>query len=185
MGITKKVFVTADTHFGHVNILRYTQRPFKNIEEMDGELISRWNNRVGKDDTVYFLGDFAFASAERIIEILGKLNGNLHFIAGNHDNTKQFISAMEKEATHGWPTKFIKFENSIAEIKHDGQLFILCHYPMESWNRSFHGSIHLHGHSHGSSRAVERRFDVGVDVYGGPVELTGDLRYLKEAKGWN
>ena len=54
------VFVTSDLHFGHKNIIKYENRPFKDVEEMDQKLIENWNNKVGKDDTVYILGDFSW-----------------------------------------------------------------------------------------------------------------------------
>ena len=52
-----KVFFTGDLHFGHENVIAFDDRPFKSVEEMDAELIKRWNAKVGKDDFVYVLGD--------------------------------------------------------------------------------------------------------------------------------
>ena len=53
---------SADFHLNHKNILRYTNRPFKNINEMNYVLIKNWNSRVKPEDTVFFLGDFAFVN---------------------------------------------------------------------------------------------------------------------------
>ena len=53
-----RVFVTADHHWGHANILGYCDRPFDNVEEMDAEMVRRWNEVVGSDDEVFHLGDF-------------------------------------------------------------------------------------------------------------------------------
>ena len=52
------IFVTADHHFGHANIIEYTNRPFASVEEMDAALIAAWNERVTDYDLVYHLGDF-------------------------------------------------------------------------------------------------------------------------------
>lgn len=52
-----KVFFTSDLHFGHENVIKFDNRPFRSVEEMDAELISRWNNKVKKGDLVYVLGD--------------------------------------------------------------------------------------------------------------------------------
>ena len=52
-----KVFFTADTHFGHANVIRFDDRPFGSVDEMDEELIRRWNSKVGTEDFVYVLGD--------------------------------------------------------------------------------------------------------------------------------
>lgn len=59
------VFFTADPHFGHTNIIRYENRPFASAEEMDQELIRRWNETVSPEDTVYLLGDFSFYRKEK------------------------------------------------------------------------------------------------------------------------
>lgn len=81
----KKIFVTSDTHFNHNNIIKYCNRPFKNVNEMNEELIKRWNEVVGVDDTVYHLGDFGFGTFDNLCEIFDKLNGNKILIMGNHD----------------------------------------------------------------------------------------------------
>lgn len=52
-----KIFFTSDLHFGHENVLRFDNRPFATVEEMDSELIRRWNAKVGRGDLVYVLGD--------------------------------------------------------------------------------------------------------------------------------
>ena len=53
-------FYIADMHFGHKNIIRYDNRPFGSVEEMDKALIQLWNETVGSDDIVYILGDFSW-----------------------------------------------------------------------------------------------------------------------------
>lgn len=51
----------------------------------------------------------------------------------------------------------------------DGQLIWLNHYPMRSWDRSFHGSWSLYGHVHGRLKHEDDAdpcaltMDVGVD----------------------
>ena len=70
----EKIFFISDTHFGHKNILKYEDRPFKNIEEMDVEMINRWNKKVSKEDKVYILGDFSFGDKEYTMRILDELN---------------------------------------------------------------------------------------------------------------
>jgi calcineurin-like phosphoesterase family protein len=62
---------------------------------------------------------------------------------------------------------------------------------MLDWDGKFHGSVHLHGHQHNlpsvgliKEQRAQKRYDVGVDMYGGPVEVTGGLLYLNTPKGW-
>lgn len=80
-----KLFFYADTHFCHANIIKYCNRPFKNVEEMDEELIKRWNRKVSKKDTIYLLGDFALCGKKKKKEILSRLNGHKFLVMGNHD----------------------------------------------------------------------------------------------------
>ncbi len=77
----------ADTHFSHVNIIKYTSRPFKNIKEMNLALIKNWNSLVDKNDIVFFLGDFGMGSTEHLRSINLQLNGQKICIRGNHDKT--------------------------------------------------------------------------------------------------
>lgn len=90
-----KTFIIADTHFGHSNIIKYCNRPFTNVEDMDNQLIKNWNNAVSKNDTVYHLGDFALGNIEKITEYRSKLNGKIFLIMGNHDsyNIKKYYEA--------------------------------------------------------------------------------------------
>jgi len=80
-----KIWIISDTHFCHKNIIRYSGRPFKTIDEMNDEMIKRWNNKVGKDDFVIHLGDFALGNKEDVINIKNKLNGNIILLKGSHD----------------------------------------------------------------------------------------------------
>ena len=59
-----RIFFTSDLHFGHENVLKFDDRPFETVEEMDEELIRRWNNKVDKGDLVYVLGDLIWKSAK-------------------------------------------------------------------------------------------------------------------------
>lgn len=126
-----RMFVCADPHFGHVNILKYAGRPFATIEEHDAELVRRWNSVVGKDDSVWLLGDVVMN--KRRIEPLMQLNGSIHLVMGNHDN-------------HGedWPGMSI-FASRHGAVKYGG--YLLTHYPVHPVQVAFvKGNIHGHMH---------------------------------------
>lgn len=148
------VFFTSDTHFFHKNVIRFCNRPFLDVEEMNRGLVTNWNSVVQPKDEVYHLGDFGFCGTSAACEILGKLNGRKHFISGNHD-----------QAIKGKALDHFVWVKQLHDMKVCGQRITLCHYPMESWNHSCHGSWHLHGHTHKNlkSSANIRRIDVGVD----------------------
>lgn len=79
-----KTFFIADTHFGDDAILRYENRPFASVREMDRTMIERWNAVVGEEDAVYVLGDFGADGSET--QTLCVLNGVKYLVKGNHDN---------------------------------------------------------------------------------------------------
>jgi len=148
------IWFTADTHLGHANIIKYTKRPFANIEQMDATLISNWNSKIAPDDQVYFLGDFCFANTDKAKSYLNRLNGHIAFIEGNHDRSVQPLKHLFKPYT-----KYM-------EINIDGISVTLCHYALRVWNKAHHGSYSLYGHSHGSlpDDPNARSFDCGVDT---------------------
>lgn len=49
------IYFIADTHFDHANIIRFCNRPFTSVEEMNETLIVNWNRKVHGNDTVYIL----------------------------------------------------------------------------------------------------------------------------------
>src|SRR3989344_4198295 len=81
-----KIFIISDTHFHHKNIIEYSNRPFKSVEEMDSEMIRRWNNKIGKEDIVIHLGDFALGNEKEVKELKDSLNGTILLLMGNHDH---------------------------------------------------------------------------------------------------
>ena len=88
-----KIFVISDTHFGHANIIRYCDRPFATVDEMNRSLIENWNSVVSNNDIVIHVGDFAFLKQEALADIRTKLNGKIWLIRGNHDkSTKSMLS---------------------------------------------------------------------------------------------
>lgn len=147
-------FFTADHHFGHKAIIRYSNRPFANIWEMNQSLVDRWNEVVGKDDEVYHLGDLVFGSRKTLKHIIESLNGKIHLIKGNHDKN-----------IRGWVKDLFASVSNYKEINMDKQKVVLCHFPFRTWNKSHYGAFHLHGHSHGSlGPEGTLRLDVGVDT---------------------
>lgn len=80
-----RVYLIADTHFGHENALRFRPQ-FKTIQEHDETIIQNWNSVVRKNYTVFLLGDFSFrATQEYLNGVRRRLNGQIKFIQGNHD----------------------------------------------------------------------------------------------------
>lgn len=144
-----KIFFTSDLHFGHENVLRFDNRPFATVEEMDSELIRRWNAKVGRGDLVYVLGDMIWKSRnDDAPALIRSLNGQIILIKGNHD---RFLhNARAKDALAG-----IKDYDDIAVTLEDGttRRCILSHYFIPMYNGHRYQAIHLHGHSHFTDEA--------------------------------
>ena len=78
------IFFTSDLHFGHEHIIQFSHRPFRNVTEMNRQLISNYNAVVQPEDTVYLLGDLSFQiSVEKANALIAQLNGKKHLILGN------------------------------------------------------------------------------------------------------
>lgn len=149
--MSSSVFFTSDTHFGHTNIIKYCNRPFATVQEMDDVIIERWNQVVKPGDRVYHLGDFSWGDPYKY---LAKLNGQKYFVIGNHDKIK------EHEACRQWV--WIK---DYYELKIGDQTIVLHHYAHRVWNKMHHKSWHLYGHSHGTLPPHGLSFDVGTDCW--------------------
>ena len=147
-----KTFFTSDTHWGHRNILKYCTRPFENIEEHDEALIRNWNSVVSPEDRVYHLGDFSMGKVSAP-SILYRLNGEKHFVWGNHDS----------EQTKKLP--IWASSQPYLEVIVDKQFIVLCHYKFDVFNKSHKGGIQFFGHSHGTMPGNSRQADVGVDCW--------------------
>lgn len=136
-----KIYVTSDTHFNHANIIKYCNRPFKNIDEMNEMIIEKWNKIVDKDDIVYHLGDFGFGSKESLQEIFNRLNEKKYLIMGNHDYRVGRQYYLELGFEEVYKKEFI-LNN-----------YIMTHKPKEI-NSSF---INLYGHIH--DKPVDTKYD--------------------------
>lgn len=147
---------TADFHFGHVNIIRYCNRPFETVTEMDAAILDRLNSSAAEGDILYFLGDFCRGSGKEALAYRKQIRcKNIFFVEGNHDGGTRKIST-----EFGW-------WKQLAEVKTHDQVIVLCHYAMRVWHHSFRGSWHLYGHSHGRlpDDPGALSMDVGVDTH--------------------
>jgi calcineurin-like phosphoesterase family protein len=145
----KNYFFTSDTEFNHKNIIKYCNRPFDNVEEMNHAIINNWNSVVKKKDIVFHLGDIG-RDCETLV---AQLNGTIYYVKGNHD--------------HDSKAPYIR-EIQIEDLKDEygnKQLIVLCHYSMRSWNKSHYGSFHIFGHHHNNLEPYGLSFDVGQDTH--------------------
>ena len=132
-----KRFYISDWHYGHENILRLDNRPFKTVEEMNSALVDNWNSVVSPGDIVYVLGDMFWCKSSEAIPVLEKLNGQKFLIRGNHDRSND----------GSFMRKFAKVTEYLEVLDNDRHV-VLCHYPIPCFKNHFYGWYHLYGHVH-------------------------------------
>lgn len=163
-----KVFFTSDLHFGHANVIKFDNRKFDTVEDMDAELIRRWNAKVSKGDVVYVLGDMIWKTRnDNACDIIKQLNGQIILIQGNHDRFIKNAKAKKMLAC-------IKERDDICVTLEDGTKcrVILSHYFTPFYDGHRYGAIHLHGHSHSSEEArLERMFTKFLKMKGYKVRI--------------
>lgn len=132
-------FYISDLHFDHKNILGFDNRPFVDIEQMNNELIRRWNSVVSDGDVVYVLGDMFWCTPKDAVPIMEQLNGQKFLVKGNHDRWHD--AKFDK--------LFVKIDEYM-EIEDNGRKVVLCHYPIPCFKNHFYEWVHLYGHVHNS-----------------------------------
>jgi calcineurin-like phosphoesterase family protein len=181
-----KIFFISDTHFFHKNIIKYTNRPFLDVNKMNEYIINQWNNVVSENDIIYHLGDFAIGwdktfpdKKECYKHIMDQLNGKKILIKGNHD----------RESDNFY--KDIGFSEVYPYLIVDGML--LTHYPLEIneyQKESLKQFIYklqnlynkykltkvIHGHIHNNHCNLKNHINVSVEAINyKPLELEKGL----------
>ena len=142
-------YLISDTHWGHSNIIKYTDRPFNDVDTMNKVLIKNWNSVIKKNDRVFHLGDVCFFGKSRITELLLQLRGKKILIKGNHDNNsnKWYLDAGFSEV---YDKPILMYDK-----------FILSHKPIEIENMG--SFINIHGHIHEKSMSDLNYVNVSVE----------------------
>lgn len=142
------IWLISDTHFNHSNIIKYCNRPYETIHDMDWDMVEKWNSVVKPEDHVYHLGDVYMNASKGYIEnLLSHLNGKKRLILGNHDNGKDQILSRYFEKIMLW-RNFDKV--------------VLSHVPLR--DESIPGNrINVHGHIHNNPAPSDRHRNVSVE----------------------
>lgn len=153
------IYFISDTHFSHTNIIKYCNRPFNNIDEMNNTIIDNWNKVVNDNDIVYHLGDFALYNNE-IKDLVSRLNGKIYLLRGNHD--RKTVTFYNNAGLEVIPT----------QTKLDEYKLILSHRPLMD-SQIPEDYINIHGHIHNkliqdeldeSIYSKDKHINVSVDV---------------------
>ncbi len=176
-------FLTSDQHYGHFNIIKYSNRPFAGLQDMHDTMITRYNAVVGSSDKVLFLGDVFFTKFAESYEILSSLNGKKYLLRGNHDKyfkDDQFLKMGFEEV---YP-KYFKSRISKYHVYYS-------HYPFEGYSADKRypsrrppndGTTIVHGHTHDNTKLTcKGTIHIGVDGWDfSPAPMDAVDQLLKE-----
>lgn len=171
-----RIWFSSDYHLDHSNVIRYCDRPFDNVEEMNAEIVKRHNEVVDKDDIVFMVGDIAF-NDKILYELVPKMNGYRILVSGNHDQTFQRRSKAAK-FVHKYVEDgiFMHVTNGLSWKLFNGTTVLIDHFPYygDHENREERypelrprdeGGWLLHGHVHELWKQKDRMINVGVDQW--------------------
>lgn len=167
-----KLFFTSDTHFGHKNIIKYCNRPFKTVEEMNEALIENWNKIVPRDGVVVHCGDFTYPFKDSNIidqyqKYFSQLKGSIILIRGNHDE----IPLGVYESINNLGTRSFEVHDQLM-FNVDGVGMFASHYPATVFPGQYQVFGHLHTLKDDTSFFIKGKtsdvlkptqYDVGVD----------------------
>jgi calcineurin-like phosphoesterase family protein len=174
-------FFTSDTHFGHANIIRYSRRPYDDVDVMNDGLVDAWNDTVRPTDEVWHLGDVVMGNAAQTLELVGHLHGRKLLVPGNHDRCWSGHRKVGPWAQRYEAAGFELLPNQVALQLADRDV-LACHFPYKGDSHdddryvehrpTDDGRWLLHGHVHEKWRQCGRQVNVGTDVWGyRPVEV--------------
>lgn len=152
--VNRNIFIVSDTHWGHQNILKFTDsktgdriRLFESLDEMDELMIENWNKTVRDEDIVYHLGDVYFGEGHKVLK---RLKGRKRLIVGNHDNLKSPYLQNNFQKILMW-RMFPEFN------------CVLTHVPIHE-SSMYKVQYNLHGHIHQQASPSERHVNCCVEV---------------------
>ncbi|HEX8561944.1 MAG TPA: phosphoesterase [Flavobacterium sp.] len=179
--MSNNIWFTSDHHFGHKNVIEFSKRPFADVEEMNETMITRWNEKVKPEDTVYHIGDFSLMSSGKTRKIIQQLNGKICLIAGNHES-----SARDCASDFEWIKDYYELTVDDQDAHNGKRFIVLFHYAMRVWNASHYGTWHLYGHSHGDlpDDPNSLSIDVGVDIHNFYPLSYEDVKKIMSLKTW-
>ncbi len=180
-------YFTSDTHFGHENIIRLSNRPFADVRSMNETMIDNFNERAGEDDVILHLGDACLGKLDESLPLISLLRARVVLYVGNHDRPSRAMQRKPKNDPAGRARKIgeqtarymqyfdtVMLDSKTHRIEVGGHQFSVSHYPYSGDHQDEDrypelrpndiGLPLLHGHVHELWKFNDRQFNVGVDV---------------------
>jgi calcineurin-like phosphoesterase family protein len=149
----ENIYVWSDQHFNHKNIIKYSDRPFGSIQEMNEYMVFQYCSLITPNDVVIWVGDVGFGDITLVQQLLAECVGYNVLIPGNHDfkGLTGKLRDMEFDEIH-----------AIASLPIDGTEYIFTHYPLTDIPD---GCVSVHGHTH-TINLSQRHINVSVEQLG-------------------
>jgi calcineurin-like phosphoesterase family protein len=162
------IWLWSDQHFNHKNIIGFSNRPYKDIIDMNEQLILNHNSVVKPNDIVIWGGDIGFGNINNINNYLDRCNGYKVHILGNHDmerNGKLFN--LHVDETHPCLT-----------FQLGGVQLLFTHYPIDTVPD---GCLSIHGHIHTHQAFTPRHINISVEqINYTPINIKTILQHIQE-----
>lgn len=140
IGSMEKYWFISDLHFGHENAIRFDNRPYQNVAEMNQDIVDKINETVPEDNILFIVGDVGMRiTTEELVSYLKQIKCRKILVIGNHDH--KYLKDKSFRDCFEIIEDFIQFTYSRI-------LFNLMHFPIYEWGQCFRGSIHIYGHVH-------------------------------------
>lgn len=172
-------YYIGDPHIGHANVIRLDGRPFSSVEEMEVEIVRRWNERITPQDTVNIIGDFSWKTSGGWIPVIQELKGRKVLVRGNHD----------PKHIDGKLAKLFEDIKDYKEIRDSNRRVCMCHFPMMFYNHSHDPNTYMvcaHVHTTKENEWLEKwraelrrqRVIDGVGNYGNIINVGCMMPYM-------
>lgn len=188
INVGDNIFFYSDPHFGHKNVIGYSNRPYRDVIEMSRAFIVNYNRVVPPDGICIWVGDSFFCPKSVAKAIMRKLNGKKILVMGNHD--KNMFQMMR-----------LGFDFACYSLKLNigHKPVTVCHYP---WRHNYDPNYKyydrcpiqqltareewlIHGHVHNEWKINDNMINVGVDVWNyTPVPYKEIERIIKKGNDW-
>ena len=147
-------YFISDIHFGHKNVIRFCNRPFKTVHEMNSQIVEKWNKKVTDADKVYVVGDVFLCDINEASSWINKLNGYKILIKGNHDyGERKMLEA-----------GFDEFHRKLEYTMPDGRKALIQHFPLPDCLLDDY-DLMIHGHIHIADKVIGKKINVSCDIW--------------------
>jgi calcineurin-like phosphoesterase family protein len=140
----KRVLFWSDLHFFHNNIIRYCERPFDSVEQMNSAMLKNYYHAIKDDDLVIFGGDVAFSDVDKTKALLQALPGKKVLVLGNHDFD---TNKMTYRNYHAFDMVTMAFSYPLVTSAGKICNVLVSHYPIDD-KLLPDNTINVHGHIH-------------------------------------